>query len=265
MKAITIFSFSLEHHNKYTLEATPGQKRYQLSVSGLHQAWKIDAPIPSWMHQVKTSFLSSTDEQTYSIQYEKFLFGQILTRMVLNLDPVDQLPALRRHRGQYVHSKGHEFKALQEAEGLECRNNILRLITLRYLQQNPLQRPTYEMLMFWPSCWRDGQYLQFMVRFFDRIKVVESYRLARRWCDQFEQEVIPKPWFNTEKLGLGAFRLMKNEIFANSNALEDLRARTTLKDMSEDDLKELTEFVEKRAFSEFSGSSATGKLMLSRL
>lgn len=152
-------------NHKYSAEAETQQKRYKIFVVGLHQASPINEPIPEWMHAVKSTYPLTINE-IYTADTEKYMLGQILARIALGLAVEDGLPdVIGKER-----SEGYEYYVLKQAINLPCRNNLLRVVTLQFLEKNPKKRPPYELITVWPCSWQDEKYLRFLVRFFEKMK-----------------------------------------------------------------------------------------------
>lgn len=223
------------------------QNQYKLYAVGVHQALLASRMPPAWMHVVKVSF-PRTITEPYTLQYEKFLFGQILARMALGIHPEDQLPALKSQIGRSGNKvDGHEYHALKEAKGLPCRNNLLRIVTLRFLLKDPQQRPHYELVMLWPSAWTDARYLLFMVRFFERINAFSNKKAVFGWCSRYQEEVIPGGWFSSQKIGPTALKMFSKEIFRNDKKFKDyIAALPYLFEMTEKEMEMVRQHVEEK-------------------
>lgn len=205
---------------KYLSELNTRVRKYHLVVIGLHQAIPVREPIPSWMHDVRTSFPTTYADTAYTMETEKFLFGQILARLVLGIAAEDDLPI---YYDEMMYKEiGREYYVLKHADDLKCRNNQLRVITLKYLSKDPENRPPYELMSVWPSSWEDEKYLRFLVRFFEIMKTEKTK--AMEMCQKFEEEVIPYGWFNEDSeygIGRNAFNVFCEAIYNDPGFLAE--------------------------------------------
>lgn len=171
---------------------------------------------------------------------EKYLFAQLLTRYALGLKSDRTLPAV-----QAVPSivKGYEFFVLREARNLKCRNNLLRIVLLRYLSKQPLLRPPYELMMVWPCSWRDGKFLNFLIRFYEKLHVKNG-----QWqCTRFEEEVVPEFWFTKDKLSEATFNIFCEAIFKNDPKFRQKAERLPMNHvLTEGEKAEVARYVKKK-------------------
>lgn len=201
--------------NKYSKDPKNTQKCHKLFAVGLHQARDARNPLSVWMTDVKTSY-PPTVLEPYTLATEKYLLGQILARIALGLKAEQPLPEVPKATDGSARQFGLEFYALKYAKNLTCRQNLLRLVTMKFLVPCPLDRPEYELLMVWPSSWTDEKFFQFLIRFYEVSKTRRNE--AEKQCARFQQEVIPNGWFNREILGEIAYQLVLDSIIRNDTS-----------------------------------------------
>lgn len=212
-----------EIQNKYMAALDHEQKQHELFALGLHQMCIAGKKAAWWQEEVKFTF-TPTVQEVYTIATEKYFFGKIIARYALGLKPGDLLPATDIKDGRM--DDNSEFYALKYAKGLRCRQNLLRIITMKYLVADPTHRPDYELLMVWPSSWPDKAYLQFLIRFYERIKTMRT--TAEGQCERFEKEAIPRGWFDVSVLGSHVYNFCFKSIVKNDPTFKDFASKKSI-------------------------------------
>lgn len=187
-----------------------------MKVISLHEAVKYGGKLAPWQsRKVKTTFVLPKDLD--SVQKTTYFFGQILTRITLQLTPNEPI------------SQGDEINCLLSRQDLCCRANLLRLMALRFLSDDP---PSYTCLQMWPSSWDDTKVLSFMVRFYDRLNSYykawnENKRNRRRQQEDtmsyqtyldlapYFECVSEKQWVTVGKIGAGVVDLIWKAVFSH--------------------------------------------------
>lgn len=187
-----------------------------MKVISLQEVMRVDRQPASWQSKITETTFPKTLTELDSLQHEKYLFGQILTRIVAQLAPLQPLIVFNR--------TVKESDYLLHQENLCCRANLLRLITLRFLSKEHTERPPYAYLQLWPSSWDEKFMLSFMNRFYDRMNSLETksqgyqntpnYTTYKKNAEQFEPLICPTvEWVDSSIIGENAVKVICEEVW----------------------------------------------------
>lgn len=145
------------------------------------------------------------DLGTYGDDYtrydERFSIGIIIARIALNMAPNDPLP----------NQAATLRDALRDAQGLNCRGNLLRLLAVKLLDPVPHNRPTFQQCFHHISNWDDDKIHQFMVRFFNSISEQPVKAAAIAILNRFYNDLCGghgRVWFDQQRLGPRAYNAL---------------------------------------------------------
>lgn len=192
---------------------------HKVLITGLHEMTSEESnEVLDFMKNAQSSFSEHNiygDRRIYDSYEERFMIGVIMTRVALNMGPFEELP-----------DGVNEMAHLINARGLNCRANLLRLLTVKLLSSNARERPTFQECYHHISNWEDERMHSFMDRFVNYIKEPAVKRRAARFLDTHYQDLCDSVWFSVERLGQDAYdTILEASLKHLSPGVNDLASR----------------------------------------